>query len=266
MPALHWINHHRLLLLGAGFAVVVVAVALGLWFFIFRSTSTPVNLRQALKLYRQDQQSGTPVKEAGFPSPGVYRYRTSGGEQLSFGRIARTFPTSSNMIVTVSRCATEQWEPIEQHMEGIEECRLKDGAYTLSSSLTNEQIAGTDTTQTINCSATAYLLPPDPRSGERWHATCSAAGLHVDFSGAVVGRSSVEVGDVRVSAVHTRLLLTFAGSETGTNPSDYWVSPTDGLILSEREGVDLHQPAGPLGSVRYTEQMGITLDSLTPAR
>ena len=265
MPALNWINHHRLLLLGAGFAVLVVAVALGLWFFIFRSSSTPVNLRQALRLYRQDQSHST-TWGSGLPSPGVYRYRTSGNEQLSFGGISRTFPTSSNMIVTGSECAMERWEPIEQHMEGVEECRLKNGAYALTSLFTYEEIAGTKTNQVITCPTTAYLLPADEHSGERWHATCHSAGLNVAFSGSVVGGSSVEIGGTRVPAVHTRLLLTFAGSESGTNPCDYWVSPKDGLVLSERETVSLYQPAGPLGSVHYTESMAIALDSLTPVR
>jgi hypothetical protein len=265
MPALNWINHHRLLLLGAGFAVLVVAVALGLWFFIFRSSSTPVNLRQALRLYRQDQPRST-TWGTGLPSPGVYRYRTSGVEQLSFGSIARTFPSSSTMIVTGSTCAMERWEPIEQHMEGIAECRVKGGGYALTSSFTYEEIAGTQTNQVISCPTTAYLLPPDPRRGEQWNALCHSAGLNVALSGTVVGSSSVEVGGAQVPAVHTRLLLTFSGSESGTSPSDYWLSPKNGLILSEREGVNLNQPAGPLGSVHYTEQMAITLDSLTPAR
>lgn len=265
MPALHWINHHRLLLLGAGFAVLVVAIAVGLWFFIFRSSSTPVNLRQALRLYRQDQ-SRSATSGSDLPSPGVYRYRSAGNEQLSFGDIGRTFPTSSNMIVTVGRCAMERWEPIEQHMEGVEECRQTNGAYTLSSSVTDEDIAGINTTQTINCPTTAYLLPPDARTGERWGATCHSPGLDVGISGTVVGSSSVAVGGARFPAVHTRLVLTFSGSESGTSPSDYWIDPKDGLILSERERVDLHQQAGPLGSIRYTEGMAITLDSLTPVR
>jgi hypothetical protein len=265
MPALNWINHHRLLLLGAGFAVVVVAVALGLWFFIFRSSSTPVNLRQALRLYRQDQSRST-TWGTGLPPPGVYRYRTSGDEQLSFGNIARTFPTSSTMIVTGSTCAMERWEPIEQHMEGIEECRAKGGGYALTSSFTYEDIAGTKTNQVINCPTSAYLLPPDPRRGEQWHALCHSAGLNIALSGMVVGSSSVVVGSTRVPAVHTRLTLTFSGSESGTNPSDYWVSPENGLILSERESVDLYQSAGPLGSVNYTEQMSISIGSLTPVR
>jgi hypothetical protein len=40
----------------------------------------------------------------------------------------------------------------------------------------------------------------------------------------------------------------------------------NGLILRQRETVDVEQKAGPLGSVRYTEEMAIALSSLTPIR
>ena len=62
------------------------------------------------------------------------------------------------------------------------------------------------------------------------------------------------------------MTLTFTGAESGTNPNDYWVSPQNGLILDQRESVDVSQQAGPLGSVKYTEQMAIKIASPTPLR
>ena len=41
---------------------------------------------------------------------------------------------------------------------------------------------------------------------------------------------------------------------------------TNGLILRERETVDVSQRTGPLGSVRYLEQMAISVASQAPAR
>jgi hypothetical protein len=265
MPLLTWINHHKFFVLGAGVLVLIAAVAAGVWFFIMRDPSTPVNLRQALRLYRQDQRPGQAGHAAQLPAPGVYRYRTTGDEQLSFGGIKRLFPTATNMIVTEDGCATEKWEPLEQHMEGLVECPLKSGAYGITSTLSYEQIAGTQTTDVINCPSGTYLVPPDARAGERWHSVCHSAGLKVVASGVVIGNSSVSVGGHAVPAIHTRLTLNFSGAESGTNPNDYWVSTKNGLILSQRETVDVSQQAGPLGSVRYTEQMAINIASATPA-
>jgi hypothetical protein len=266
MPIFPWVSHHKLLVAGAGFAVLVVAVALGLWFFFLRNPATPLSLRQALHLYRQDQRPEPSDRSAPLPPGGVYRFATTGGEQLSFGAINRSFPTASNMIVTDAACATVKWEPLEQHMEGLVECPLAGGGYGITSDLSYEQIAGSRTTAVIHCPAGTYLVPPHPRTGATWQTVCSSNGLRVVTAGQVLGQASVDVGGHPVPAVHTRLTLTFSGAETGTNPNDYWISTQDGLILSQKETVDVAQQAGPLGSVKYTEQMGITLNSTTPLR
>lgn len=267
MPALAWAVQHRFWVLGVGVTVLLAVVAAGVWLFVLQSPGTQVSLRQALRLYREDQRGRHTGSSAHLPPSGVYRYRTSGGEQLSFGGISRSFPTDTNMIVTkATGCATMNWEPLEQHTEGLVVCPQKDGALNITSALSYEQIAGTQTTDVIRCPANTYFVPPNLTIGERWRTTCHSTDQTVVFSGQVVGAPSVDVGGREVPALHTRLTLTFSGSESGTNPNNYWVSVQDGLILRQRETVRLSQSAGPLGSVRYTEQMGITLRSMTPTR
>ena len=266
MPALTWAVHHRLLALGMGFTVLIIAIAAGVWFFLFRSPATQVDLSQALRLYRQGQHSWLAGRDAQLPAPGVYRYRTSGGEQLSVGNIDRTFPATTEMIVTDSKCSTVTWEPLEQHVEGLVECRLKDGALSIASAPSYEEIAGIQTTSVVDCPARTYLVPPDPTRGDRWHATCHSGDQRVVFSGQIIGSSSVEVAGRRVPALHTRLTLSYSGAQSGTNPNDYWISVQSGLILRQRETVDMEQRTGPLGSVHYTEQMSIALSSSMPDR
>jgi len=265
MPALNWATHHRLWALGSGAAILIVAVIGGLWFFTARSPGTQIDIRQALLQYRQNQQAERATGSTLLPPSGVYRYRTSGSEHLDFGGISRAFPDTTEMIVTDARCATLVWEPLEQHKEEMVECPLQGGILSMTSALTYEEIAGIQTTNLIRCPSDAYLVPP-PSVGEGWHATCHATGQKIALSGQVLGASSVDVGGRAEPALHTRLTLVFSGSETGTNPADYWVSLQNGLILREQETVDVSQEAGPLGSVRYTEQMAITLSSVTPVR
>ncbi len=269
MPALTWATQHRLWMLGAGFmslVVVIAAVGAGVWFFMLRSTTTQVNLGQALRLYRQDQKAGVTGRK-GLPLSGVYRYKTSGSEHLSIGGISRSFPAASNMIVTQGAgCATMKWEPLEEHMEGMVECSENGGGLGMKSALSYEKIAGTQTTSVITCPARMYFVPPNPYTGERWHSTCHSTGENVEFSGQVVGKSYVKVAGARVPAVHTRIGLAFSGSESGHDPNDYWVSPQSGLILRQLETVDVSQQSGPLGSVHYTERMAITLNSVAPVR
>jgi len=265
MPVLTWATHHRLWALGIGFAVVLAAVAAGIWFFLLRSPGTQVDLRQALRLYRHDQRSTTAATTGLIPPPGVYAYRTSGYERLSLGGISRSFPPTSEMIVTAAACTTVRWVPFEQHMEGLVECPGRNGAVMMSAALSDEEIAGVRTTESIHCPQHAYFLPPRPTVGQHWTATCHSSGQTIGFSGRVLGWSTISVGGDRRSALHTRITLTFAGSEAGTNPTDYWVSAANGVILREKEAVDLAQRTGPLGSVRYSEEMAVGLSSLAAA-
>lgn len=259
-------------MLGAGFVSLVAllaAVAAGVWFFVLRSPGTQVGLHQALRLYLQDQkdQKAGHAADTRLPPSGVYRYKSSGSEHLSVGGISRSFPGLTDMIVTqAAGCATMRWEPLVQHTEGMVECPEKNGALAMSAALSYEQIAGTQTTSVISCPVGMYFVPPDPHIGERWHTTCHSKGASVGFSGRVIGESYLDVDGRDVPALHTSLTLSFSGSQSGTNPNNYWVSLQNGLILRQRETVDVSQQAGPLGSVRYTEQMAIALSSVTPVR
>ncbi|MHB1518685.1 MAG: hypothetical protein ACYCVN_04745 [Acidimicrobiales bacterium] len=249
-----------------GTVVLVVSVlgALGFWYLVLRSPGTQIGLRQALHLYRREQPASGVRSGTGLPVAGVYRYRTTGGEQLSVGAINRAFPPTTEMIVTDATCSTMKWEPLVQHMEGVVVCPAVGGGTTLSAALSQETIAGTQTTESILCPRGTFFLPPHPAVGERWTDVCQSAHQRVDLVGQVLGSSSVAVGKRLLPALHTRIALTFSGSETGTNPTDYWLSPGSGLVLRQRESVDLSQQAGPLGEVRYTESMAISLDSTTP--
>jgi hypothetical protein len=265
VPVLTWVANHRLWALGIGVAVLLVAVATGIWIFFLRSPGTQLDLRQALRLYRQVERAGDPANPR-LPPPGVYRYRTTGNERLSVAGISRAFPSTTNAIVTDTRCATVKWEPFLQHVEGQVECPIGSGGLGLVSFPSSEEIAGITTNMAIDCPPGTYLVPPEAVVGERWRTTCHAPGQVVALTGRVVGFSTVTVEGRHVPSVHTRLSMSISGSESGTSPSDYWVSLTDGMILRELESVNVLQAAGPLGSVDYTEQMGISLQSLTPVR
>ena len=169
------------------------------------------------------------------------------------------------MIVTDGRCASMKWEPLLQHVEGLVECPAAQGALTVPSAMTYESIAGTQTTTVISCPAHTYLVPPHWSAGERWRSVCTSKGEKVTFSGEVIGPAWVTVGRTRELTLHTRLTLSFSGSQWGTNPNDYWLSLHDGLIVRQHETVDVAEKAGPLGSVHYGEQMTIALASMVPA-
>ncbi len=137
------------------------------------------------------------------------------------------------------------------------------GALTVPMLVTDESIAGTTTTSRISCPATAYVLPPAARPGQRWGVTCSLASPaeKVVMAGQELGPATIAVGRHTMSVDHTRLVLTFDGTDHGTNPTDFWIVPSSGLIVRERESVAMSQ-----GGVRYNEDMVATLSRIDPTR
>ncbi len=259
-----WVQQHRLLSVLVLAFIIVVSAGGTAWALVFRTVSSPVGLREALRMYRREQTSKVIASLRNkMPVPGVYTYRTSGGEGLNLVGVARSFPSSTSMIVADGRCATVSWVPITQHTEATTVCSGPGGALSIPKLVTDESIAGSTTTSTIVCPTTAYLSPPAVRPGLRWGATCTldSPAEKVRLTGQALGPGTMEVGGHAVSVEHTRVTLTFMGGEHGTNPTDYWFVPGNGLIVRERETVAVTQ-----GSVRYGENMEATLTGLTPAR
>jgi hypothetical protein len=76
-----------------------------------------------------------------------------------------------------------------------------------------------------------------------------------------VGSSTVAVGERRIAVVHVRLTFDYEGPQRGTNPTDFWIDPANGLVVREEETSSVDQ-----GGVEYHEDMQTELTSLTPAR
>jgi hypothetical protein len=263
MPIWTWVTQHRGWSIGMAMLLLLVAGIATAYYVLFRTTSTPIGPRQAIKLYR-DRQGPTTTQPSGLPATGVYEYHTTGQEGLSIPGMSRRYPDRTPMIVTAGRCATVRWEPLTQHIETIEECRDGAGGLELRSSVTVENIAGVTTRSVMTCPTGTYLRPPNPVAGMHWSAVCRMGKDKVVATGRVDGDATLRISGSAVPALRTELDLSYRGSQTGTNPTEYWWSPTSDLILREREAVHIAQAQGPLGAVDYSEEMLATVTSLRP--
>lgn len=259
----HWVQQHRLLAVLILAFVIVGSAGGTAWALVFRTVSSPVGLREALRIYRREQTEKMFQSLRDHLPPGVYSYRTTGGESLSLMGMSRSFPPTTSMIVTGANCAVVSWVPITQHTETTTECADAQGGFSVPRLVTTESIAGSDTTSTVECPATAYLLAPDAAPGTKWAATCvlQSPAEKVALAGEALGRSTMTVAGHAVTVVHTRFTLTFDGTQTGTNPTDFWIVPSTGLLVQEKERVVVTS-----GGVHYSENMLSTLTRLSPRR
>jgi hypothetical protein len=267
VQAWSFIQHHRSLSV-VFLAIIVFCTAGGTcWAVFFRTVASPVSLRAALRLYKRDQSARTigTVSSAFGLTPGVFAYRTTGGETLSLLDQSRAFPARTSFVVSraAGACSAAEWVPLVQHTETTTACPGAGHSLVVSNFVTFEQISGTTTTTLINCPATAYLLPPSAQPGARWSAVCRQVNPaeNVTLDGVVLAPATLAVGSHRVPTVHVRLTLSFAGAVNGTSPTDYWISVSRGLIVRQQEVARIVQ-----GGIHYSEHMDTQLSSLTPAR
>ena len=265
MVVWHWVQQHRWLSIIV-LAFVILSCAGGTaWALVFRTVSSPVGLREALRIYRREQTEKMLTSlRSRLPAPGVYTYRTRGGEGLSLMGVQRSFPDSSEMVVTDDACALVSWVPITQHTETTALCAGPAGSLTETSVVTSESIAGTSTTSKVVCPSTAYVIPPGVHPGQQWQATCSLSdpAERVAMRGTALGPVTISVGGRSVQTMHTRVTLVYSGGALrGSNPTDFWVVPSTGLIVREKESVGVDQ-----GGVHYSEAMDTTLARLRPDR
>ncbi len=272
------IQHHRWLSI-TFLAVFIIATAGGTcWAVFFRTVASPVSLRDALRLYRQDVTSSLTTGPHGPLAAGVFGYRTTGGESLSILGVSRSFPSDTNMLVTNTpataadsavggECSVVSWVPITQHTETTTVCPTviantqgkASPAISVPQFVTYEAISNTVSTTTITCGSAAFLVPPDAAKGESWSAICHESGstAKVVLNGKDLGPAIVNVAGQAISTTHVHLSIDFTGTDVGTSPEDFWLS--NGRIVQQSETVDILQ-----GGVKYHEQMSATLTSLAP--
>lgn len=247
-------------------AIVIMGTAGGTtWALVFRTVASPINLREALRLYRKHDAAGalaTSVR-ARLPLSGVYTYRSTGSEGLSILGVQRSFPAQTTMTVTDGTCASVTWAPLEEHTETTVVCPAAGGAYSIPDTVSHESIGGSTTTSTMHCPGTLYLLPPAVQTGQHWSSRCTMTDPHqpAAISGVALGPATVRVGGREVPTERVRLTVMLKGTATGTNPTEYWIVPADGLIVRERETVDVVQDG-----VRYSQTSDSVLTSVNPAR
>jgi len=255
----------RWLLVGGLGAIAVVGAGVAVVLVVFRNQATPVSVGAALAQYRREHRGA--VTASLLPQPGVYVYRTRGGEGLSLPGGDRSYPNRTTMTVTPSACGiTVRWAAIVEHTEQYEECLGANGSLTMASSSVTETFFGVQTRDSVTCSPGAYLRPAGTQIGATWTFTCSEPQEQWRGSGRLVGIEPVTVAHQRIVALHTRVVVNLAGRDTGDNPSDYWFALDDSQLLVWRGTVDVSQGTSPLGSVRYHEQFDLTLADAAPAR
>lgn len=233
-----------------GGLTIGLVVAAG-W-LIFRDTTTPVGADVVRSQF--DGEVGSYPGE-----PGVYRYRTTGFEQvdaLSGGR--HEYPAETFMTITLSECGpVVRWDALAERWIDWEHCG-SNLAVTVSSTY-HEWFGIPDLEEEI-------CVEPRPIAGAAGDLTttiCSTPGTVETYETTIVGQEVLEVGGVPIETTHLRRTSSLTSRSTGTAVVEVWrVSGTALMVRMEVSRSSVTPSA--IGDVTYVEEFTLNLIGLTP--
>jgi len=199
---------------------------------------------------------------AGLPEPGVYRYRTTGGERISFLDYHRRYSSTTMRIVTRHGCGVResQWFLV-QHLEYYDRCGGRLVGYG-----TDIAYWWTHGTQDFVCGGPASFDGAGLAPGERSRWECRDSDTRAAQLVERLGDEVVVVGGLSMPARHTRWTTVFSGATVGTATVEDWFDPASSLVLEESRRIGLRVGSVFVGKVDYVDVSDFTLLSLRPDR
>ena len=256
----------------AGSVVLILGVAVAVM-WLSASRAIPVTMGQA------ESRLGTSVgdpSDGSLPSVGVYAYRGSGTDRLSFPPLSQPEGPTMPGTVTLEKgdCWTFRIDYSTHHWESWDYC-LRHGALQETGGRVWQlwsvgPIEETNLT-TIRCTAGTMAVPAGPLNGKGWASRC--VGVSSAVKGRMVsagpyryqGEVTVVIGGTPVRALRFLGLRTDSGAQRGKERTEMWLDARNGLPLRVQQDIRV-ATATPFGTSVYTQTGVATLVSLVPRR
>jgi hypothetical protein len=204
------------------------------------------------------------VERGPTPAPGVYVYDTSGFERVSaLGGAQHDFPKQSTITITDNGCGDDiKWAPLEQRWDNWSTCSVGAQQIRLNSYSTHHEFFGQTEERTYPCQ-NVDVRPISDEVGTTTNGTCARSAEFVNATTTVVGPTTVIVKGVAVDAIQIHLALQISGDTNGSQISDLWLRPADGLML-RYESIQDADGKSVIGPTHFHEEDHLTITDLSP--
>ena len=195
---------------------------------------------------------------------GVYLYDTVGEESVK-GKISTTNKYSDVTPFTVqwTSCGYDfRWDASSVRWDHVSIC-LGDRGLFEKQTTEQHEFFHVKEVHTYTCDDRALLVPAAVVKGDSWQSMCGEDGAQTNRTTSVVGMETISIGAVEVETVHIGIDEILTGSAIGSARIDYWFRQADGLVVRFKKSVSADKDT-PIGQVKYTENVDLTLRSVTP--
>ncbi len=197
----------------------------------------------------------------GLPQPGVYRYRTKGGERVSFLDYDRPYTPVTHRIVTRQGCGIREEQLfLVQHIEYYDRCGEQLVGYG-----TDIAFWWTHGTQDFICSGGSFD-GAGVKVGEPAAWECHDEDTRARQTTEYLGNEDIEVDGRSIPARHTRWTTVFEGATKGAAVVEDWFDVETGLVLRETRNIGLRVGSPFIGDLSYIDVSEYALLSTAPDR
>jgi hypothetical protein len=205
------------------------------------------------------------------PAPGVYRYKGSGTERLSFPPLSQSEGPLIPGTVTLSgaNCWVFRLDYSSHHWQTWDYCRH--GADTWEAGGQTWQLwsigpINESNTSTFTCAPGTMSLPATAVPGQVWHGRCT--GTNTAVSGTTVsegpyrfvGLTTLSAGGTSVRTAEFVRNRTDSGAQSGSEHAEVWLDASTGLPVRLRQDITVTTDT-PFGRSTYTQSGVLTLTS-----
>jgi hypothetical protein len=234
------------------FAALAIGLVVAIGWVVFRDTTTPVEADVV-----QSHFDGVVGSSPG--EPGVYRYRTTGFEEVdAFSGGRHQYPAETFMTITISECGpVVRWHALAERWIDWEHCGLDLGV--TASSTYHEWFGIPDLEEEI-------CVEPRRITGEAGELTttvCGTAETLETYETTIIGQEVLDVGGVPIETTHLRRTSSLSRGSSGTAAVEVWRVTGTALMVRMEVSRRSVTPSA-IGDVAYMEEFTLDLVALTP--
>jgi hypothetical protein len=266
-------SRRTLVIVVAGALVVVAGVVIVVVLTFMKNDTTAIDVDQARAAATSTTTSspgtastvaagGTPTTPTAGGDAIVYVYDMSGHEEIDALMGARhEYPAQTYLTVQNGGCGQVwRWQAIEERWSSWEVCDPQ--TVTVAGFDSFNKWFGVEDLEDYRCGDGAPYLPPSPDT-DTWTFVCATDAIEQDTTAEVVGMETLDVGGQQVDTLHIHYTDTLSGDSAGGSEEDRWFRVDDPLLVKEVAST-ASSSTSPIGTVHYTEEYEMTLQSLEP--
>ncbi len=200
------------------------------------------------------------------PSPGVYRYRTTGGERIdALGGTGHEYPEETTITVTERGCGVHlRWDALRERREEWTLCATPAGVELQAESIQFHEFFGISEAETLTCDRTVVLVPVAEPPPDPVELDCMLADDPWFPTWEVLEATTRTVDGQAIAVRHVRMTIVDEDEYWEHNTAD-WYLALDGLPVEVVVDKSSRSPTF-VGGVVYDEDYRLELLSLSPLR